>query len=1040
LTGGQVTESLRADLAAYSVWSAAQLAQAGSLTSLGAQTAGAAFTFNSLGITISAVEGLTVLVDGVEVALQTLIHRPPTDVVLSNTTIDEGAEPGTVIATLSGSDPDAGQSATLSFSLAEPSDAFEIIGNELVVKEDAVLDFEANPVRSVSVTATDVTGLTRTQIFNITVNNVDEPATGGVSISSYAAGSTAAQLTATHTISEPDGMTTEPVFQWQVSTDGGNSWTDIAGATNATNTPGGVAAGSLVRVTAIYSDAFDQKTMVSPENFSVGTSGANTLAVMVPAQVILGLAGNDTITGFSNGQKVDGGAGTDTIRISGTSAHLNAASDAQIINVEAISASGAQGSVVLDLSRQSERLTISGSSFADVITGTANADVISAGSGDDRIMGFVGADRINGGGGRDTLVLTDTSTDLNSAINSQLGSVEVISAQSAAAGVTISLVNQTERFTIIGSAFADVITGGQGSDVFTGLTEGDTVNGAGGRDTLQLTGSLAVLNAAADAQIVNIEVLTFSGFTGGLTIDLSRQSDGFTFTATSLADVITGSSGADIVNTGSGDDHIIGFVGADRINGGSGRDTLDVFETSADLNSATNEQLVSVEVVTAEDAGSGVEVSLASQTEGFTITGSAFADMITGGQGNDVFTDFTEGDVVNGFSGTDTLRLIGSIAALNSASDDQIANVEAVTLSGLTEGVELDLSRQSDGFAITSTGLADVITGSSGDDVIATGSGDDRIIGFVGADIINGGSGRDTLGLIETSADLNNAGNDQLVSIEVVTADSAASGVTIDFVNQTEGFTIVGSDFSDNLRGGAGRDTISAGDGDDIVVGFTAGDVVDGGAGRDTLAVLQTSTGLNTASNTQFVNVEVVSAADAAASVTIDLSRQSEGLELVGSGWADVLIGSLGKDVISGGAGNDTIRGGAGADALFGGDDADVFVFAKLTDLGTPAATRDVIMDFVGTQQSPDQHDIIDLSAIDAIQGGSDQAFNFNPVAWDGAGQQFTGAGQLRYQFVTDEDGAAKTIVSGNVNSNLAADFQVALLGHISLTAADFIL
>ena len=188
------------------------------------------------------------------------------------------------------------------------------------------------------------------------------------------------------------------------------------------------------------------------------------------------------------------------------------------------------------------------------------------------------------------------------------------------------------------------------------------------------------------------------------------------------------------------------------------------------------------------------------------------------------------------------------------------------------------------------------------------------------------------------------------------------------------------------------------------------------------------------------MNVEVVSAANAAAGVTIDLSRQSEGFEVDGSGWSDVLIGSSGNDRISGGAGNDTIRGGTGADVLFGGEDADVFVFARLTDSGTSSSTRDVIMDFVGAQQSPDQHDIIDLSAIDAIQGGSDQAFNFNPVVWDGVGQQFTGAGQLRYQFVTDEDGAAKTIVSGNVNSNLAADFQVALLGHISLTASDFIL
>lgn len=1040
LTAAQVTEGLRADLGAYAVWSATQLAEAGSLMNLGAQTTGASFTFSSLGITVSAIEGLSVFVDGVEVALQSLIHRPPTDVILSATTVDEGAEPGTVVATLSGSDPDAGQSATLSFALAEPSDTFEIIGNELVVKEGAVLDFETNTVQSVSVTATDVTGLTRTQTFNITINNVDESATGGVSISSYAAGTTAAQLTATHTISEPDGMTTAPALQWQVSTDGGNSWNDIVGATNATYTPAGVAVGSLVRVTATYSDAFGQKSVASPEHFSIGSSGANTLAVMVPAQVVLGLAGNDTIIGFSEGQKVDGGAGTDTIRITGTSVHLNAASDAQIINVEAVSASGAEGSVVLDLSRQSERFSITGSRFADVITGTASNDVISAGSGDDSIMGFVGADRINGGGGRDTLVLAETSVALNSASNSQLGSVEVISAQSAGAGVTISLDNQTERFTITGSGFADVITGGQGNDVFTDLTEGDVFDGAGGRDTLQLSGSLAVLNAASDAQIVNIEVLTFSGFTEGLVFDLSRQSDGFTLTTTSLADVITGSSGADIVNAGSGDDRIIGFVGADRINGSNGRDTLELVETSADLNRAANEQLVSVEVVTAENASSGVAISLANQTEGFTITGSAFADIITGGQGNDVFTDFTEGDVLDGFGGTDTLRLIGSIAALNAASDDQVVNIEAVTFSGLTEGVALDLSRQSDGFAITATGLADLIVGSSGDDVISAGAGDDRIIGFVGIDVINGGSGRDTLELVTTSADLNSAANDQLVSVEVVTAENASSGVTISLANQSEGFTIAGSALSDNIRGGAGRDTISAGDGDDVIVGFTSGDVVNGGAGRDTLVVLETSTGLNGASNTQLVNVEVVSAANAAAGVTIDLSRQSEGFDVEGSGWSDVLIGSSGNDRISGGGGNDTIRGGAGADVLFGGEDADVFVFARLTDSGTSSSTRDMIMDFVGAQQSPDQHDIIDLSAIDAVQGGTDQAFIFNPVVWDGVGQQFTGAGQLRYQFVTDEDGVAKTIVSGNVNSNPAADFQVALVGHITLTASDFIL
>ena len=264
------------------------------MTNLGAQTTGAHSHSIPSASRLRRSKGLPLLVDGVEVDLQSLIHRPPTDVVLSNTTVDEGAEPGTVVATLSGSDPDAGQSATLSFSrLAELPTLSKSSAMNSLLKRVPFSTSKTNPVLSVSVTATDITGLTRTQTFYITINNVDELATGRVSISSFAAGSTTAQLTATHTISEPDGMTTEPAFQSQVSTDGGNSWSDIAGATNATYTPAGVAVGSLVRVTATYSDAFGQKSVASPEHFSVGSSGANTLAVMVPAQVILGLAGNE---------------------------------------------------------------------------------------------------------------------------------------------------------------------------------------------------------------------------------------------------------------------------------------------------------------------------------------------------------------------------------------------------------------------------------------------------------------------------------------------------------------------------------------------------------------------------------------------------------------------------------------------------------------------------------------------------------------------------------------------------------------------------
>ena len=89
-------------------------------------------------------------------------------------------------------------------------------------------------------------------------------------------------------------------------------------------------------------------------------------------------------------------------------------------------------------------------------------------------------------------------------------------------------------------------------------------------------------------------------------------------------------------------------------------------------------------------------------------------------------------------------------------------------------------------------------------------------------------------------------------------------------------------------------------------------------------------------------------------------------------------------------------------------------------------------------------HDVINLRGIDAIQGGSDNAFAFNATPWDGVGNAFTAAGQLRYQFVIDANGQEHTIVMGNVHSvgqgnGLAPDFQIDLIGHHQLSAADFI-
>jgi hypothetical protein len=73
--------------------------------------------------------------------------------------------------------------------------------------------------------------------------------------------------------------------------------------------------------------------------------------------------------------------------------------------------------------------------------------------------------------------------------------------------------------------------------------------------------------------------------------------------------------------------------------------------------------------------------------------------------------------------------------------------------------------------------------------------------------------------------------------------------------------------------------------------------------------------------------------------------------------------------------------------------------------------------------------DKIDLSEIDAVSGGTDNAFNYI-----GSGA-FQNAGDLRVAV-----NGANTLVAGDVDGNGAADFTIVLSGVVALQAGDFIL
>ncbi|MBK6660543.1 MAG: M10 family metallopeptidase C-terminal domain-containing protein [Proteobacteria bacterium] len=143
----------------------------------------------------------------------------------------------------------------------------------------------------------------------------------------------------------------------------------------------------------------------------------------------------------------------------------------------------------------------------------------------------------------------------------------------------------------------------------------------------------------------------------------------------------------------------------------------------------------------------------------------------------------------------------------------------------------------------------------------------------------------------------------------------------------------------------------------------------------------------------------------------------------------DKLLGGNGNDKLLGGNGSDTLTGAGGKDQLTGGAGADLFDFNALTESAS-ATTRDLIRDFLhGT-------DHIDLSGIDAITGGSNNAFKF--IGRSNFGHV---AGQLHYKLF-NESGTSldHTVVEGDVNGDAVADFQIDFTSLIGFTAGDFIL
>ena len=104
------------------------------------------------------------------------VNEAPTEIMLSNNSIDENSPVGTFISTLTTTDPDIGDTHTYALGNEANANAFLISNDSLLVNQ--LFNFEADPSYTFTLTTTDLDGLSRMRQLTITIENVNEAPTG----------------------------------------------------------------------------------------------------------------------------------------------------------------------------------------------------------------------------------------------------------------------------------------------------------------------------------------------------------------------------------------------------------------------------------------------------------------------------------------------------------------------------------------------------------------------------------------------------------------------------------------------------------------------------------------------------------------------------------------------------------------------------------------------------------------------------------------------------------------------------------------------
>jgi len=318
------------------------------------------------------------------------------------------------------------------------------------------------------------------------------------------------------------------------------------------------------------------------------------------------------------------------------------------------------------------------------------------------------------------------------------------------------------------------------------------------------------------------------------------------------------------------------------------------------------------------------------------VTGVLSTATVYGGEGDDqiaVNGAFNNAAVssstINGNIGEDTLTA-GNLAQsfFDGGADDDVLNANGGAAASTIRG-----SKGNDDINLGGAYTSSLINGNENNDDI------DFVAANVVGSVVYGGADADTIDANGASSFTNATINgNKGLDVITVAVGAEADGLTIfggegtdtiaaiGLVNGTEAANLYlsGDLGNDSVTAGDGEDTIMGGDGNDTLTAGGGTDLIEGGAGNDFI---------------------------------------------FGDGGADTIFGGDGNDIITGGGGSNNITGGNGADTYVAGG-TDTFIIDEITNSAAAVTGTTVTFDNFDDGAFTTAVDELNIAAVASILNG----------------------------------------------------------------------